>query len=402
MSLPIVMTAAGLAPESPTSLHDQVIAGAVALNSGLTANLPGTLIEDIASTDTAALVLIDSAQVETVNSLTPYGANLFVLNQLGQVYGVQQGRGSNTAVYVVFSGTPGFVISAGVIVSDGTYQYVTQSATVINSTGVSNTVYCVASQSGSWAVPANSVTSILSSVPTGVTLTVTNPNTGIPSTGVQSPEDYRSQVLGAGLVACAGTVQAIRSYLQNVPGVVQSLISIRQVVVSSVNRWQVICGGGDPVAVANAIFLGVGDPNVLVGSQISSSRDQTITLYDTPDSYLITYVQPPQQVVTVEITWKTSSTNTVSNEAVQSLCSTPIQEYINALGPGQPINEYELQYVFQSAIVSVVPTPLLTYIDVVVTIDSVVTPPETGTGIVLGDPEGYFFISTIGVTTVKA
>ena len=197
-----------------------LVNGAILLDPGLTANLPGTLIEDIASTDTAALVLIDSARVETVNSVTPYGCNLFILNQLGQIYGVQQGVGSNTSVNVVFSGTAGYVIPQGVIVSDGTYQYVTQSAGVINTGGTSDSIYCVATVSGTWAIPAGSVTTIVSSVPTGITLTVTNPNTGTPSTTDQTAEEYRTQVLNAGLVTCSGTPNAIKTSLARVTGVV--------------------------------------------------------------------------------------------------------------------------------------------------------------------------------------
>jgi len=472
MSLPIVMTSAGLQPQSPTSLNQQIIAGAVALDPGLTANLPGTLIEDIASTDTGALVLIDSAQVETVNSMTPYGANLFILNQLGQIYGVQQGLGTNVSVYLKFSGTPGFVINAGVLVSDGTYQYLTQEASVIQSGGTSNSVYAVATISGSWAVPAGTVTNILSSIPTGITLTVTNPTTGIPSSGVQSPDDYRSQVLNAGLTSCSSTITAIKTYLQRVPGVISSLISVRQ----SGSKWEVIVGGGDPTAVADAIFQSCGDPSSLTGSVMSVTgvttgstttittnlvtgftigesitiagttgltgvdgahtitalpdpfsftfgtsssgtwtgggsvtvgstgtipRNQSVTIYDTPDSYVIPFVTPVQQPVLVQISWKTSSTNTISNTAVQTLSAPAIVSYINSLGPGQPINEYELQYVFQESINSVVPTPLLTYISIQITLNGVITPVVTGTGIVVGDPEGYYFIGTSGVTTVK-
>ena len=396
MSLPVVMTSAGVLPQTAASLHSQVIDGAIALDPGLTANLPGTLIEDIASTDTSALVLIDQAQVETVNSMTPYGCNLFILNQLGQIYGVQQGIGSNTSVYVVFSGTSGYVIPQGVIVSDGTYQYITQASGVISSGGTSGSVYCVATSSGSWGVPANSVTTIVSSVPASITLTVTNPNTGIPSSTGQTPEQYRTQVLDAGLVTCSGTPNAIRTALASVSGVQQNLISIRE----RSNKWEVIVGGGDPYEVANAIFNSIGDPLTLIGSA-TTARNQNITIYNTPDSYVITYVVPVQQEVTVEIDWKTTATNAVSNDAVQALATEPVRAYLNNLYPGQPINEYELQYIFQEAIVSLVPTPLLTYIDITVTIDGSVVPPSAGTGVVEGDPEGYFFCPTNGVTTVK-
>lgn len=398
MTIPVVMSASGAVPTPPITLNQELIALAVASNPGLTANLPGTLIEDIASTDTGALVLIDQARVETINSVTPFGANLFLLNQLGQIYGVPQGTSTNTSVYVTFTGTPGYVIPKGTIVSDGSYQYVTQDASVISSGGTSASVYCVATISGSWAVPANTVTTISSSVPAGVTLTVTNPLTGIPSTTAQTTEQYRQQVLGAGLIGASGMVQAIKTYLQNVPGVVDTLISV----VRNGTKWEVIVGGGDPYAVANAIFQSVGDPGVLTGSSVSSTRDQTITIYNTPDSYNIIYVIPVQQTTSILVTWNSSaSAGTISNGAVQSLCAAPIQAYVNSLGPGQGINIYEIQYIFQEAVASILPTTLLTHIAVQVTINSVITPPSPGTGIVTGDVEGYYYVSSSGVTTVK-
>ena len=482
MAIPVVMTENGAIPTPPSTLNAELIALAVASNPGLTTNLPGTLIEDIASTDTGALVLIDQARVETINSLTPYGANLFILNQLGNVYGVTPGVPANTSVYVVFSSvTAGYVIPKGVIVSDGTYQYTTQEASVIEGGGSSSSVYCVATVSGSWAVPANTIVNIVSSVPSGVSLTVTNPTTGIPSTSEQTPEDYRNQVLGAGLIAASGMVQAIKTYLQNVPGVVHSLISIRQNEYYSPSKWEVIVGGGDPTAVANAIWSSCGDPNTLCGStmlvqsitkanpgkvttnlvhgfttgstvyitdivgmtelngdalvittvpgdpysftinqnttsyntyisggivstsnsSIVNPRNNLVTIYNTPDTYEIPFVTPIQQPTAVQITWNTSSTGVVSNTNVQSACVIPVSDYINNLGPGQAINIYELQYIFQEAVQSILATALITNIQIQITLNGVVVSPVVGTGVVVGDPEGYYYVSASGVTTVR-
>ena len=107
---PLVVTTQGFQPTPPATLLAQLQAIATTLSPGITFNLPASLIEDISSTDTGGLVVIDSARVELGNSLTPYGANAFLLNQLGQIYGVPLGQGSNTSVYVVFSGPPGYVI----------------------------------------------------------------------------------------------------------------------------------------------------------------------------------------------------------------------------------------------------------------------------------------------------
>ena len=122
-NFPITITPAGLQPQSPASLLAQLLAAVAATNPGYTGDLPASLIEDVSSTDVGAIVLIDQARVELVNSLTPYGANAFVLNQLGAIYGVTPGLASNTSVNVVFTGTVGYVINVGFQVSDGTNTY---------------------------------------------------------------------------------------------------------------------------------------------------------------------------------------------------------------------------------------------------------------------------------------
>ena len=131
VTIPTVLSIAGAQPTSPTVLNAELIAIAETLSPGLTATLPGSLVEDMSSTATAAVSLSDQAYVELLNSVTPYGANAYLLNQLGIMYGVTPGAASNTSVYVQFTGTPGFVISAGFIVSDGSYQYVIQDGGII-------------------------------------------------------------------------------------------------------------------------------------------------------------------------------------------------------------------------------------------------------------------------------
>src|ERR1700674_533011 len=86
-NFPVVIGPQGLQPQQPADLLAQLLAAVAATNPGYTANLPGSLVEDISSTDVAAIALIDQAKVELVNSLTPLAANNFLLTQLGQIYG---------------------------------------------------------------------------------------------------------------------------------------------------------------------------------------------------------------------------------------------------------------------------------------------------------------------------
>jgi len=461
------ITSAGAIPASPTDLLNAEIAAATALAPGLTANLPGSLIEDMASTATGAVVVQDQAFVDLVNSISPTTANPSILYQLGQVYGVQQGQGSNTSVYVVFSGLAGFVIPIGFTVSDGTYQYTVQDGGIIASSGQSSPLYCLATVQGSWAVPIGTVTQIITSVPAGFTLTCTNPSAGLPGLTAQSIASYQAQVMQAGMVTAQGVPTFIKSQLQKVVGVQPNLISIRLV---STNQWEIICGGGDPYQVANAIFNSVPDISNLVGSTLSVTnittanpgvvttdlnhgfatgqvitiagvnptwfnntytitvisektfslgvttvghsyvsggvvtpnlRNVTVSIDDYPDTYSITFVNPPAQTVSATITWNTISTNLISPSSVATLAAPAIANYINSIPVGQPINTFELQEAFQMAVVGILSVAQISKIDYVVAINGIDTSPTAGTLLIYGDPESYFATNAGLVTVVQ-
>lgn len=466
--LPVVMTSAGPTPTPPTTIREALTTLVSATNPGYTNNLPGSLIEDIASTDVGAISLIDQARVDLINSITPYGANEFLLNQLGQIYGVQRGKGSNTSVYVTFNGTPGFVIPVGFTVSDGNYQYSVQTGGVLNAAGQSAALYCLATVQGSWAVPANTVTQLVTSVPSGVTLTCTNQTDGLPGATAQTDDSYRAQVLMAGLAAAQGSPTFIKTALQKVSGVQPRLISVRNV---DVNKWQVICGGGDPYQVAYAIYSSVPDISALVGSTMGISgftaanpgvvtttlnhgyatgqvvtisgvtpsayngtytitvtgnktfsvgvntsafgayssggvvapnlRNVTVSINDYPDTYNITFVNPPVQSVGVALTWNTIGTNYVSPTSVSQAATPAIVDYINSIYVGQPISLFELQDTFQNAVAGIIPITLLSKMSFVVSINGIATSPSSGGIMIYGDPESYFATTEALVTITQ-
>jgi hypothetical protein len=464
------MTSAGPQVTSPSDFRNGLETLIQASNPGYTANLPGSLIEDILSTDIAALSVMDSARVDLVNSVSPYAANPYLLVQLGNIYGVPLGLGSNTSVYVVFSGTAGFTINAGFIVSDGNHSYVVQDGAIIGAGGTSDPIYCVAVDAGSWAVPNGTVTQLITSVPTGIVLTVTNPQDGLSATSAQTTAQYRSQVIQAGFASAQGMPTFLKTQLQKVTGVQQRLVSFRQVA----DKWQIICGGGDPYQVANAIFKGAFDLGSLVGSTINVTnvtsanpavvttdlnhgyvtgqtvqlsgvvglngvnnvnftatvidqktfsinfnalaagtyvsggvvtpnlRNISVSINDFPDTYVIPFVNPPQQEVSIFVDWATISNNYVSPAAVSQLANAAIVTYINSIYAGQPISLYQIQCAFKDSIVNVLPSNLISTIEINIYIDGVQSLPQAGTGLVYGDPESYFFTQTSLITVNKA
>jgi len=447
----------------PATLAAEAFAIAQGLAPGIT-SLPANLIGDMNATSAGSLSVAQQALVDLVNSVSPYTANAPILYQLGNVYGVQQGVGSNTSVYVVFSGTPGFVINVGFTVSDGTYQYTVQDGGVVGSAGVSASLYCLATTAGSWAIPANSVTQIITSVPSGIALTCDNPTVGLPGASAQSLQAYQAQVIQAGQAVGTGMSTLLKTALQNVPGVQSNLLSIQQVS----GGWEVIVGGGDPYEVANAIYQSLFNINDLKGSQgfigtgsisgttlnISAvtsgtlavgsviagtgvtfgttitafgsgsggtgtytvNKSQTtssttittggsteiVSINDFPDTYNITFVVPVQQVVGITVTWNTiPGTNLISNNVVTSLIQPPIIEYINGIYVNQPISLLELQDIFQAAVSSILQPTSISRLTFALTIDGNTAAPESNHVIIYGNAEGYFYTQASNITVVQ-
>jgi hypothetical protein len=394
---PLLMSASGPVPTPPATLLAALLAYVATQQPGYTAGLPGSLIEDISSTDVGALVSIDQARVDAVNSVTPYAANPYVLAQLGAMFGVPQGQPANGNVNVVFTGTPGYVIPPGFVVSDGTNQYVIQDGGTIATGGSSGPLYAVASSSGTFAIPAGSVTTVLTSVPSPYTLTVTNPLAGVAATAAQTVESYQAQVIQAFQVAVTGTQAYLKTLLQMVPGVSSRLISVLQNGI----YWEVLCGGGDPYQIAGAIYAGVSNLGYLTGSSISTLRNVSVSIFDAPNTYTVTYVNPPQQTVGLVVTWNTTLSNFTAQAAVNQYIATAGASYVNSIVVGQPMNLLVLSEQIQAAVAPVLAPSNLTTLQFAVTINGVLTPPTAGTSVIPSDVESYFYCSPTGCTSVQ-
>lgn len=396
IDVPLIMTATGPVPTPVVTLQQTLINNVAATNPGYTANLPGSLIEDVSSTEVGGLTLLDQARVDAINSVTPYGANAALLAQLGAQLGIPQGSQSNASVYVVFTGTPGYVIPIGFLVSDGTNQYSIQDGGTVGTGGTTPSLYAVATTYGAWAIPANSINQTITSIPSGITLTVTNPSAGTPATAAESVQDYRSQIMTAQTVTAQATPNFITTLLQKLPGVVPRLISVRQVT----SGWEVICGGGDPYQIAGAIFMGTLNLATIVGST-TSARNITVTILDSINTYTVTFVNPPQQVVAVAVTWNTTATNFTAGAQVNQLAAPAIQSYINSIVVGQPINLLSMQAAFENSVSSILSVDLISALTFSVTINGTLTPPNVGTNIIPGNPESYFYASASSITVTQ-
>lgn len=395
-SIPIIIDSSGPSPTPPATLRSTLVDNVAATNPDYTANLPGSLIEDIASTDVGALTMIDQARVDAINSVTPLGANAALLAQQGQMFGIPQGTENNASVYVVFSGPAGFVINPGYVVSDGSHQYTVIYGGVIGTSGDSPPLYAVATTYGIWSIAAGSVTTIETSIPTGYTVTVTNPNAGTEATTAETVFEYRARILQAQQVTVQGVGTFLRSNLNAINGVFSRLVSVRTVT----GGWEVICGGGDSYEVAWAIYRSVLDLSTIIGST-TTANNLSATLIDGPDSYTVTYVNPPQQTASVAITWNTTLTNFTKSAQVNSLGVVAVQNYINSIQVGQPINLNSMIEAFNAGVSSAIAVNDITTLSFVVKINGTTASPTAGTNIIPSDPESYFYASATDVTSTQ-
>lgn len=395
-SIPLNMSLTGPLPTAPANLLADIISGATALSPGYTANLPGTLIEDISSTQVAGLSQADQFRVDAVNSITPYAANPALLAQLGVLLGLPQGIASNTSCFVVFSGSVGYYIPSGFLVSDGTNQYAVQDGGAIQTGGSTQPLYVVAVNSGSWAVPIGTITTVITSVPSPYTVTVTNQVAGVAGGSAETVESYRSRIMQAQISAAQGAPAFIKTQIGKVNGVISRLLSVQQ----TTTGWKVICGGGDPYAVAGAIYSSVLDLADIIGSA-TSSRNINVTITDSSDVYNIVYVNPPALTVGVACVWNTTMTNFTQQSQVNQLGQTAILNYINSVPVGVPLNIFALDAAFQNGVSSVLPIDYLTTLTFTITVNGTVVTPAAGTGLITTDSESYFTAAAADVTVTQ-
>lgn len=465
--LSVSYDAAGPVPKTSEELRADLVSRATELSPGITTDLPGSLIEDIVGTDVGALLIADQIRVDLINSVGPLKANMYMLNLLAQQAGIspQKTEGSTT-VPVTFSGPAGFVIPQGFLVSDGTYTYQIADATVVLSSGVSSMVTAIATNTGSWAVPVGSVNQILTSLPSDITLTCTNPVAGTPGGAPETNYEFRERVWESQMSTVQGYPGFIRQKLTDVNGVQARLVSV----VQDGNSWIIMCGGGDIYEMAGAIFKSAGDigrlkgttvdvtgitntnPGVVttgithgltsgqvinisgvkgitgvndvpltvtvltphtfsIGIDTSSSgswtgggevtpnvRNNEVTINDWPDNYLIPFVIPLQQNVTVRFEWGSEGVNYLTDATILTLVSAPVIQYINGIYAGKPLNINNLKDTFLQSINTVIDMSLISKLNVIVTVNGVITNPDTNTNIISGDPFSYFYIASDGVT----
>ena len=135
------------------------------------------------------------------------------------------------------------------------------------------------------------------------------------------------------------------------------------------------------------------DTSLLISSS-DNTRNITVNIVDSPDTYPVRYVLPLMQVPWLSVSWQTNG-NTVSDAAIEARAKSGLVKYLNSLSIGQDLNILVINRVFIDSISDIIPEEYITSLSISVSIQTglsspVLTQPEAGTQIIKSHPEGYW------------
>jgi hypothetical protein len=130
-------------------------------------------------------------------------------------------------------------------------------------------------------------------------------------------------------------------------------------------------------------------------------RNVSVSIFQNPNTYTITYVNPPTQNVTVSVLWNTTLPNFTAGTSVNQLAAPALQAYINSIYAGQPINVLQMTATFQTAVASIIAANNITTLQFSVAINGIAVLPGVGTSIIASDPESSFAASATAITVTQ-
>jgi len=126
-----------------------------------------------------------------------------------------------------------------------------------------------------------------------------------------------------------------------------------------------------------------------------------VSIMDEPDSYVIPFVNPPQETVNIILVWRTNSLNYVNPDSIAQAAVQPIVDYVNSLPVGTtPLNLNVMTQVFLEAIADIIPGELMIDIEWTISINGIGVYPSVGQTI-FGDPNSFFWTQNGNVVIVE-
>lgn len=92
----------------------------------------------------------------------------------------------------------------------------------------------------------------------------------------------------------------------------------------------------------------------------------------------------------------------ISEDAVSSLATIPVVDYINTILIGDPINLLNLKDVFIKSVSEIISPKEISNILLIISINGYIKPPREGSELVYGSDYSYFITSSNAITIKRA
>jgi len=393
------LSSSGWIIQSVETIRKNLQDAVIAINPNIRTTAPSGLFNGWTDTSVAPVIETQQTAAELVNSISPQFQNEPLLNQWGAEFGLTRGDATRRSVYVTFYGAVGFYINKDLLVStsDDKYKFKVIDGGVIGDSGLV-TLWCVSTSDESYnvAMAVNSVVKIQTSIPTEYGVTCTNLIEGFLGSEQETLADYRTRCMLSQRRTGTGCIEYAKELLAIANGNQQRLISIQQTDAG----YKIVCGGGDLMSIAGAIFKSGIDFTRLVEST-ESERNITQQIINAPDLYAIKFVLPVALTISVSLTWNTQATTLIPDSTVALNTSSLINDYINNLVVGQKINLLEIKRVFQDGFDTISDSRYLSKLEISVSVNGITATPDEGTELISIDSEGYTVCNVGNINVVR-
>lgn len=352
---PPVITAAGLSVPSFSDIQSSLVSTYQTIYGAST--YLGNDAADYQWISAVSLKLSDAMSLcqlayQSRSPLTAIGANL---DSIVKLNGLARLVPSNSTAMLTLSGTAGTSITGGIVSDSNGNLWTLPSPIDIGASGtISVTATC--QTSGQISANANTIATPAGGFTAGWT-SVTNPASAIVGTPIETDSGLRARQSISVALPSETRLAGTQAALLQVPGVTLAIAMENQTSVTDSygnegHSLTCVVQGGDPLAIATAIFTNRG---IGCNTQGATAPTMTITPVTDPNSGNITDIGYVQAVsVPIYVLLSVHSLSASFTTATQAAIIAAIVAYLNGLQIGESV----LQSSLYGAALSVMPNPL--------------------------------------------
>lgn len=324
------LTKAGYIKRSPEEIKTELAAAVKAKYSDFEEQ-PADIQNMLLDTSIQGLLEYENLMAEMINSYTPSFANDFMFLQMASSLGLKPKSEFKAQATLKFTGKKGDYIPVGTKVNG----FETESSGVIGTTGE---LFLNAYSSDTTIHEANTLTSISTAVPTGVS--VTNPSASLAYVPEETFKQFKERCQTMWRSPRVSSTEYARAQLLTLTSINPRLLNFFK----KDGGIEMVVGGGEPSEVVNILFNSFFETQKFISQPSDNDTKRTIshpiTYYGT--TLTIPYTTPKALSLSLRMNIKFRS-DTLSTINTSIITQEPITTLINEKLVGEPVSQVELQ-----------------------------------------------------------